>query len=53
MSAMQLFYTRLFHAPEVSDPGLARLAGLTKISPNEVQALKTGMSWTEWPATTE
>lgn len=53
MSAMQKFYSRLFHTPEVYDPNLAHLVNLTKVSPDQAQLLKTGMSWSEWPATTE
>ena len=50
---MQVFYTQLSHALKVYNPSLTHLAGLTKVSPDQVQALKTGMSWTQWPATTE
>ena len=53
MSAMQLFYTQLSHALEVYNPHLAHLAELTKIGPDQVQLLKTDLSWNEWPATTE
>lgn len=53
MPTMQLFYTRLFHAPEVYDPNLVYLAELTKVSRDQVQVLKTVLSWSFWPATTE
>ncbi|CAG0977416.1 hypothetical protein ANRL4_01654 [Anaerolineae bacterium] len=53
MSAMQLFYNRLFQGPEVHNPNLARLLPLTQINPAQAQVLKTDLSWTEWPWSTQ
>jgi len=53
MSTMQVFYSRLFHAVEATDPDLAPLTELTKVSPDQVQALKTNLSWSHWPTTVE
>ncbi len=53
MSAMQLFYNRLFLGPEVHNSNLARLLPLTQINPAQAQVLKTELTWIEWPWSTQ
>ena len=47
MLTMQVFYTRLFSAPEPANAYLARLIRLTWASRAQMASLKVGWQWWE------